>query len=45
MAIFHIDEYGEGESYSSVSGKTPDTVYPKLVLTQDEITTEVSSQQ
>jgi hypothetical protein len=46
MTILHIDEYSaKGEVYSPNSGKTPDTVYPKLVTTQAQITTSGSSQQ
>jgi hypothetical protein len=45
MAQLHIDEYNaKGESYSAESGRTPDTVYPKLVKTQNQITTSNASQ-
>jgi len=45
MTVLHIDEYNaKGESYSKESGRTPDTVYPRLVKTQDQITTSASSQ-
>lgn len=45
MTVLHIDEYNaKGEAYSTDHGRTPDTVYPKLVKTQNQITVSSSSQ-